>query len=413
MNKKVFKDVEIFDYGFDGEGVCKIDGKICFVPYVIKNEIIDLKIIKENSKFMFGEILNFKRTASTREKPLCPYFSVCGGCAYQHINYINELEIKKMLLSRQLQKLDYNGIVNIYPSEKEYFYRNKIKLFVGEEKIGLKKRASNEIIDIENCCLVDGLINKAIPIIKVFFTENNLFNLFNTVLLRQENNQCLILFEMKKYKKVDFLKLEKSLGNNYGLFLKYKNQYFHQFGFKILQSEEFGLKINFNIDSFHQVNKFVMNNLYKKVLDSLYGKKVLNCYSGAGVLSGVIAKKGFQVDGIELGINEHLNAQYLKKANHLSNLKNINGDCVNLINNYISLVDTIIVDPPKAGMNKKVVECINISKSKRIIYVSCEVATLVRDVKYLSNYHIIEISLFDMFARTGEYEVVAILDLNK
>ena len=116
---------------------------------------------------------------------------------------------------------------------------------------------------------------------------------------------------------------------------------------------------------------------------------------------------------INMGYEACVNAQYLKKANHLSNLKNINGDCVNLINNYISLVDTIIVDPPKAGMNKNVVECINISKSKRIIYVSCEVATLVRDVKYLSNYHIIEISLFDMFARTGEYEVVAILDLNK
>ena len=145
-------ECDIFDYGYDGEGVGKIDDKICFVPFSLKGEKVEVAKIKETSSFVKAKIQKVITKSDLRDVPPCPYFEKCGGCAYQHTSYQNELEIKKELLSRQLKKIGYNGVIEVISGE-EYGYRNKVKLFCQSGKIGFKERQTNSVCDIEKCLL--------------------------------------------------------------------------------------------------------------------------------------------------------------------------------------------------------------------------------------------------------------------
>ena len=173
-----------------------------------------------------------------------------------------------------------------------------------------------------------------------------------------------------------------------------------------------GLIAEFNVNSFHQVNNFLTENLYLKVIENIKGDKVINCYSGAGILSGVLAKSCSKVVGIELGLSEHQNAEKLKQTNKLKNLINICGDCSVKLPSVKGEFNTIVVDPPRAGLDKRVINAIVNRKScERLIYVSCDSSTLVRDLSILKEvFNVKKVYLFDMFSRRREFETLVILD---
>ena len=389
--------------GYDGEGVCRIDGKVVFVPYALRGEKVKLHIVKEKSSFSRAKLIDVIEASEDRESPPCPYFGKCGGCAYQHTTYHNELKIKKELLSNQMKKVGYKGKIEVFPSKHEYKYRNKIKLFVGKEGLSLKKEDS--MCHIENCMLVSDEMNEAIKKIDKFI-KNNL-DVFDEVTLREENGQLLIVFNKIKNVEVDYRGIFLVLGRNFGIFECFEGFTIHVVGLNELVTQEMGLNCRFSPRSFHQVNKFLFEELYGEVVKNILGKKVINCYSGAGLLSGVIAQD-HEVIGMELGWSEHEDAERFKEENNLSRLTNLQGDCGDLL--FGLECDTLITDPPRKGMSKEVTETINQMKCKRVIYISCDSATMTRDIARLNNYVIKEVKLFDMFARTGEYETVAILE---
>lgn len=407
MNNNSVK-TKISGYGYDGEGVCRVEGKVTFVPFVIEGEEVEISLDRETSSFFKGKLLKVISASTLRQTPPCPYFSKCGGCVYQHTTYLNELEIKQKLLASQLAKCGYTGEIHLTPSEQRFGYRNKIKLFA-DKSVGLKKRNSNEIIDIEQCPLVSEKINIAISIVKKFLLQQKLTNLIKEIVLREDCGQVLVNFYKKTNKSIDYSPLFNSFGENIGLFETFKGKTAHIGGLKQIENEEFGLKCSFKPTSFHQVNKFVMPKLYKRAIELVKGDRILNCYSGAGVLSGILAKKFKNVVGIELGDSEHEDAQKFKKANNLDNLLNLHGDCGKLLKS-IDKFDTILIDPPKAGADKNVCLSLNESGSERIIYISCDSATMVRDVSRMPNYKITYAHLFDMFACTGEYESLIVLE---
>ena len=410
MNTQNNKNITtIIDYGYDGEGVAKTDGKICFIPYTIKGEVVEYEILKDSKSFSSCKLLNVIKKSKLRTKPECKYFAKCGGCAYQHMSYENELKIKQSLLAKQLKKVAFNGNITLYSSPKKYNYRNKIKLFVDESNIGLKYRASNKICSIEACPLAKENINHAIKIVKNYIRENYLNKNILNIIIRQEKDSCLINFIVKeKIEDFHYQKMQSLLNENFGIYQTIGKTVLHKAGLKSIITDEFGLKCIFLPLSFHQVNNEVCNELYQNVLDEIEGKYIINCYSGNGVLSGILAKNGCNVIGIELGENEHLEAEKLKDINHLKNLNNIHGDCEKVLFKLKSC-DTLIVDPPRTGLSKKVINSINNMKTSKLIYISCNSATLVRDLQRLQGYEITKVKLFDMFARTGEYETLVIL----
>ena len=394
---------EIDGIGYNGEGVCRVDGKVIFVPYALRGERVKFQIIKEKSSFSRAKLLDVIQASNERETPPCPYYGKCGGCSYQHTNYQNELNLKLELLSNQMKKVGFSGEIKVYPSKREYAYRNKIKLFVGEKGLSLKK--DDNLCHIEKCMLVSDQLNEAIEKIDKFIKKYT--EVFDEVMLREENGQILVTFNKIKNVEVDYQGIFLVLGRNFGIFECFNGFTYHIMGLKELVVDEMGLKCRFSPKSFHQVNKFMFEEMYSEVMQNILGQKVINCYSGAGLLSGVIAKT-HDVIGIELGDNEHNDAEMLKQENSLEKLTNLHGDCGKLL---IGLeCDTLITDPPRRGMSKEVVEEINNMKCKRVIYISCDSATMVRDIERMGNYEVKSVSLFDMFARTGEYESLVILE---
>ncbi len=401
-------EIEITDYGYDGEGVGHLDGKVVFVPYVLKGEVVKCRVTHEKSSFIQAKALATQTQSPIREVPPCPYFGRCGGCAYQHTAYQNELEIKRQILARSLAKVGYVGNVEVCPSQKEYGYRNKIHLFVGEKGLCLKERGSNKLVKVDKCLLVSEKINEGIFKIDTFLKNQNLFKNYKEVVLREEGGKLLINFILARECDINYQGLFLLVGDC-GIFETYKGKTFHKVGLKELSSLEMGLDCTFDVSSFHQVNSYLTESLYQGVIDAVKGGRVANCYSGAGVLSGVIAKSGKEVVGIELGTSEQNDAEKLKIRNNLSSLTNICGDCGVVLKDLASNFDTIIVDPPRAGLDIGVCQSINASGAERLVYVSCNGATLVRDIGRLSGYAIEKVNLFDMFARTGEYEILCLL----
>lgn len=404
----------IIDYGYDGEGVGKVNGKVCFVPYVLKDEQVEIRIVDEKKDFIYGKLEKVILPSHKRIKARCPYFADCGGCSYQHTDYVEELEIKRQLAERQLKKLNYNGEIKVHPSPNEYNYRNIIKLFVEDKKIGLKRRNSNEISAIDNCDLAENLINKALHTINIFVKTHDLYDKLENIVLRQEGENCLINFYVKTPIDNNLMKqLYDNLGQNYGIYHTLGKKKMHICGLKFLETKEFSLSCRFSPYSFHQVNDYVCQKLYKRVLDEVNGKNVVNCYSGNGVLSGVLCQKCQKMTAIELGKSEHEEAEKLKQINKLQNLTNINGDCADVLPKIVNSFDTIIIDPPRKGVDKKVIQAIDNVDFKKLIYISCNIATLIRDLQRLKDIKIECVELFDMFARTGEYEMLAVITKDK
>lgn len=402
---------EITGYGYDGEGVCRSEGKVVFVPYALRGEKILGEIEECRSSFCRGVLKEIKVASNKRENPPCPYFGVCGGCAYQHTSYQNELEIKKELLSSQLKKIGIECDVKVFPSQKEYGYRNKIRLFVGGQGLCLKRRSSNQLCPIERCLLVSEQLNKTIETVSSFIKAKKADRIYKEVILRQEGNQIAVNFVLNiKNSKVNYQGLYLRLGKNSGIFETYEGECVNKIGNSSLVSKELGLKCSFTPQSFHQVNRYLTNSLYQSAIDNLKGKNIVNCYSGAGVLSGVIAKSGKRVIAIELGASEHEDAEKLKEENSLFYLTNIKGDCADVLPNLKENIDSVIVDPPRNGMDKRVVAALNEFDFKSLVYISCNSATLVRDLERLEGFSVKNVMLFDMFARTGEYEVLAVLE---
>lgn len=407
MKEKFIAD--IVDYGYDGEGVARLDGKVVFLPYTLKGESVEFVKTDEKSRFVRGKIEKIVKASPCRQSAPCPYFETCGGCAYQHTDYATELEIKKNLLQFQMKKVGFVGDVEIYNSPNVYGYRNKITLFVGEKGLALKEKASNNLVYIDKCLLVQDRINDAILKINNFIKTQNLQKVYSQVVLRQEENKLLINFIIKEEKEVNYQGLYLLVGDC-GIFETIKGRLVHKVGLNTLETVEFDLKCEFSAKSFHQVNAFLTSDLYKGVIDNVKGNRVVNCYSGAGVLSGVIAKQGKEVVGIELGESEHLDAEMLKETNKLKNLTNVCGDCGKVLFDLNMVADTVIVDPPRAGLAEEVCGTLNNFDFDRLIYVSCNSATLTRDIARLENFKIQKVVLYDMFARTGEYEILCIMN---
>lgn len=410
MNKIEKYCGRITGYGYDGEGVCRVNGKVCFVPFSLRDEDIEFQITKDTSSFARGELLKVLSKSDKRVTAPCPYYQKCGGCTYQHTTHQNELDIKKELLENQLKKVNFHENVEVVPSSKEYGYRNKVKLFVYGQKIGLKQRQSNFVCDIDGCMIVDENISQAIKIIKTFFTAQNLFQFYDQIVIRSEKDMCLINFIMRVQKNVNYQGLYLMLGAKFGIYQTFKGQTQHMIGRKFIELDQFGLHCEFSVNSFHQVNDEIEEKLYNDVLSSLKGKNIINCYSGGGVLSGMIALKKYFVTAIELGKSEHEDAEKLKDQNNLIYLRNVQGDCGQVLPQFCENVETIIVDPPRVGVEQKVIDAINASGADRVIYISCNSATFVRDAQRLEKYKLKKTKLYDMFPRTGEYEILAVFD---
>ena len=398
--------IKILDISYNGKGVGKEEGgKTIFVPKVDVGEEVEVEVSKTNKTFDEGKVLTLLNTSSHRIKPKCPYFEKCGGCDFQHLTYEREKEIKIKIIKREFEKIGVKGNIGFVDSEKRFNYRNKITLKHQNGKLGFNEASSHNFVEISFCPLADERINKAIGEVLEFLKTKH-FSFLKSVSFLLSKSDVLITFLFTQREK---LVLNEAL-KAYSVFLAVGEVLEKARITKVFGKECFykvcGVNFPLFPTSFLQVNTLVSEKLYQFVQHNVRDTRVVNAYSGQGVLSVILAEKNEFVFGIEYQKSSHEIAEKIKTKNMI----NFCGKVEDVLPKLTDKVEAIVLDPARAGCKKEVLEAISKSSIAKIVYISCNFATLMRDLSFLlKDFKIENTTIFDMFPQTANLETCVIL----
>lgn len=401
--------VEVTKLDHQGRGIAKINDKVIFIPNALPRETIDVDIVLEKKKYYEGTIKEIINASDKRIKPVCPYFEECGGCQFLNMNYQDSLDYKQNKVEEIMNK--YLGIKikinNIVACDNNLYYRNKTTFQVKND-IGFFKEKTNTLIPVDKCYISDIKIN---DIYKAIKDNIDLTNVKQVIIRATKNTlESMVVFKTSNYidnkKIIDILK--KKVDSIY-----INDELIYGKG-KIIENL---CNKNFYISpsSFFQVNTLQAEKLYNKAIAYADIKKedtVLDLYCGTGTIGIVASNKAKKVIGIELNKEAIKDANENKKLNNINNIEFYAGDVGKILNKNNYKPDIIIVDPPRAGLDSLAIAQILNIRPKKLVYVSCDLMTLARDLKLLSNdYDILELTPVDMFPYTAHVESVCALKL--
>lgn len=394
-------EVKIDRLDHQGRGIASLD-KVTFIPNTLPGEIVDIEITTSKSKYNIGKVNRYISESNSRIKPICPYYNVCGGCELMHLSYENELKYKEDKIKNIMSR--YAGLDNvssIVGCNTELSYRNKVTFKV-DKKISLSKKESHELVNVDKCLLISDRMNSYISILNKMDLTG-----INEVIIR-ESDEILIIFMCSENIDIDTSLLDCNV-------VKYYKKYETLKGNNYIIDKIGDLSYKISPSSFFQVNKYQVKNLYDLVLNNLdlnKNDKVLDLYCGTGTIGLYVAKYSNEVLGIEINEDAIKDADYNKELNNIHNISFIAGDS-KIIHNIKFNPNKIIVDPPRAGLDKKVIDDILNINPERIVYVSCDPITLARDLNILKEKYTVEkIIPVDMFPRTYHVETVCVLERN-
>ena len=373
-----------------GNGVTRINNIVVFIPYTLSNEKVKIKIVSISKRFAVGKVIEFITKSDKRCEVKCNCYNECGGCNFLHINFNDELSIK----INYINKL-FNTNINTVLTNNEYNYRNKATFHIKDGKIGYYSEKTNNIIEINNCLLLDNRINDIYNYLK----EHELSTI-SEVIIRVTTKDIMIVFKGEKYDINDII-------NHFNITSIYLNDKLI-YGESYIIEEIDNIKYSIYPNSFFQVNKDNMKIMYDKAREYAgYGNNLLDLYCGTGTI-GIYLKDNFKhIDGIEINNVSIKNANINKKINNINNIDFVCGDAsIAKNNNY----DVIIVDPPRSGLSKKVINFLDNSNAKRIVYISCNPKTLRRDIDLLNNYSMVKLEIINMFNKTKHIESIMVLE---
>jgi 23S rRNA (uracil1939-C5)-methyltransferase len=342
-------DLQIEDVAFGGKGVARENGKAVFVPFTIDGEPVSARIIREKKQFAEAEVVDLRRRSPHRVEPPCPYFGHCGGCAYQHVDYPHQLEIKSRQVRDLLQrigKLKNVPLHAIVPSPLEYAYRNRITVHAQEGIIGYFRRDSHRLIDIENCPIAMDEVNRELADLRA----------------------------------------------------------------RDVPDGHYTLRAKAGPRIFSQTNDGIATALRDLIVDLVPANEELlvDAFCGAGFFAKALLNKFQRVVGIDW--DRFAIAAAAENASTKENY--VAGDVEAGLRTALEGCDAdrtiVIVDPPSVGLSVRVRETVTDLAPAKLIYVSCNPSTLARDLANLeSRFEIKSVTPFDMFPQTAEIEVVA------
>ena len=418
--------VNIESMAYKGYGVGRANGKVIFVPYSLKDEKVWVEIVEDKKNYSVGSLREIVEPSPRRVKPSCPYFGVCGGCQWQHIDYALHGELKKEVLKDILGRLGgLKDIPPIYviPSLQPYGYRVRVQLKVKEEAMGYYEARSHQIVDIDHCPISHSLINELIRLLRArpsFFTqmEEIEINVSPGV-----GNGIFIFHPLsfsagwKEFGK-GFLRTHPVLK---GIALVKKGKMkvggdplLHFTIFPDRDGKKRELRLQASPLSFFQVHPEQNRRLIETVLefsDVRKDERVLDLYAGIGNFTLPLAMEAQEAVGIEENRIAIQDARMNAEGNGIKNCDFLRGRVKELLRDWKrERPDLIVIDPPRAGC-KDVIELIAGLKPGKIVYTSCEPTTLARDLRLFSQkgYHLLKLSLIDMFPQSYHMEVVGLL----
>ena len=342
-------DLKIEDIAFGGKGVARENGKAIFIPFTIEDETVSAEIVREKKKFAEAELVGVKESSPHRVTPECPYFGRCGGCTYQHINYEHQLAIKWRQVRDALQRIGKFRDVPMRPiiaSLEQYGYRNRITVHAQDGVIGFFRRDSHRLIDIERCPISRDEVNRAL-------TE-----------LREQPH---------------------------------------------VRDGHYTLRASSGARVFSQTNEAVANALCHLIVDLVPAnqKLLIDAYCGAGFFAKALLDKFERIIGIDWDkfAIDAAKQEATAKETYIAGDMDLELASIELEERERTI---LIIDPPAVGLSLAVRNAIGDLAPATLIYVSCNPATLARDLKELrGKFTINSVTPLDMFPQTAEIEVVA------
>ena len=447
--------------GTEGEAIFRVGDTPVFVPFCIEGEEAEIQILSVKGGVAYGKCLRVTKPAQSRVEPRCPLFAKCGGCQLQHMSYDAQLELKRSLVAATLKKIGgmEAEVLPTHPSAMQYGYRNKLVLPVGTDAqgntvVGFYAPRSHRIVPAEDCPIQSPWCADVIAVVKAYMRANCLKGYdeltrkgdIRRVAVREVGGRYIVaLVAARNVNAAPFADmLKERLGECAVLLNINKSQGNAIFGDDwrtvrgegFFEAEDMGIKFRAGANTFLQVNEGVRNDLYRQIVAEAAdgGAVAIDLYSGGGMLTAMLARACKAAYGVEVVKEASICADELKNLNSLSGrMFNICGKVEEQLSRVFQLTAgerrVIVCDPPRKGMERSAVEAVRESGADKVILVSCNPATLARDLGILlgslkeedgalkknpdyaatSAYSIEYIRPYDMFPQTKWCETLVVL----
>jgi len=391
---------------YGGEALARLpEGRAVFIPYVLPEEKIRIRLVEEKERYARAELLEVISPSSVRINPRCPHFTQCGGCHYQHIPYLDQLHIKQSILLNQLErvgKLIDPPVEDMVPSPSAWNYRNHIQFHISEEgNPGFLKHRSNQVVEIQECHLPEDSINNIWPALDTEYIPG-----LDRISFRsgEGGQDTMIVLESSDPKPIEFV-----------VDLPLSAVHQGPGGEIVLAGDDFtiievhGFPFVVSAGSFFQINTGVAELIVDYLIDVLplaEDTVLLDVYCGVGLFSVFLAPLVKQIIGFES--DPSAAKDFLYNLAGFDTVKLYDLPAEDILPDLEISPEIILLDPPRAGISIKVLDGVVSLKPKLIAYISCDPATLARDVFRLhkQGYQLQSSTPFDMFPQTYHIESV-------
>jgi len=436
------------DITHDGSGVGKVSDYPLFVPHGIPGEKATVKVVKVNKRFGYGKLLDVIEASPHRVEPPCNVFYKCGGCQLQHMSYELQLEIKQQQVKNVMRKIARLPNVPVHPvigADDPWRYRNKIQMPVGEKNgqliTGFYQKRSHRIIDDMETCIIqnkvgDQIVEKVREIatqlgIRAYDERTHRGDLRHIITRTAfKTEETMVILVTRSVKLPQQQKLIAALTKEFPMVKSIIHNVNKQktnvilgkdsrtiFGNDYIYDTVGNLTFKLSPRSFFQVNPPQTEKLYEQALEyAAVGPEdtVIDAYCGIGTISLFLAQSAKQVYGVEVVPEAVQDARENARINDIQNAEFVVGEAENIMPQWTAeglRPDVIVVDPPRKGCDEKLLQAMIEMEPKRIVYVSCNPATLARDLRILEDggYSTKEVQPVDMFSQTTHVELVALM----
>lgn len=431
------------DYA-NSETVGVVDGYTIFVPQLIVGEVARVKINYVKRNVAYADVVELLSPSPHRVEPTCAHFGCCGGCTLSHMSYSEQLIFKRNKVASNVCKLAKLNL-NVLPcvaSSKVTGYRNKLSLPVsgrrGQVSIGMYRRNTHSVVDVDDCALGGEWATKLVDTFRRYcnsygivpYNERTFKGEIRHIVARYLDGQLLVTIVSNGEYVRDLQPLAVELGkqfNRYGLFVNVNTQRNnvilgnvtqHVCGLRYVEGEHLGVKYRLRPTSFFQVNDDVANAIYSKVkelLDVSQTEVLVDCFSGVGVLTNILASSKYDTYAIEIESSAVCDANEMVELNNTPRTTNICGDVTvelpKIAQTNAGKRLTVVVDPPRKGLGESICQTLLSANVDNVVYISCDSATLSRDLALLSQkYAVTYIQPYDMFPSTDQVETLVCLE---
>jgi len=380
--------IEKLVYG--GDGLARENGQVVLTPFVLPGETVRAEVTRAKNDLLRGRLVSVVSPAPQRVEPRCPYFLRCGGCHYQHASYEYQLEQKRVILLEVLRRIggiEYSEEVAVLAAEP-WQYRNRVQLHIAGGKIGYFEAGSHALVAIGDCPIASPKLNECIAVLAREVAGMRPFD----ATLELFTNENDVQFHLRDRVPQPFVSLLRTLGVSTPI----------EYG---------GLRVS--RDTFFQVNRFLTEKLVEATLDDSNGRWAMDLYAGAGLFTLPLARRFQQVTAVDDAASAFRDLEHNASAAGIMNLRTHNETAEAHLMTVTDAPNLMIADPPRTGLGKLGVKELVRIRAPRLTIVSCDPATLARDLKPLlaAGYRMAALTLIDLFPQTAHFESIAKLEL--